>query len=105
MPKPYAIAQYLSVKQIDRAVQESYSETCPHPRTVDGFCPLGVAVHDSWRIWRSVIKAPGPSDVAKIITKRPYEFAAIEDAAAVFINDWDDGKITDLASALGVSNG
>ena len=70
-------------------------------RDLDGYCPLGRALNAS-------IRTPGPWEVAMLIighgmielgdVHRPMMIAARE-----FIGDWDNGRITDLAAALGVA--
>lgn len=71
----------------------------------DQYCPLayidGIDSQPS---------APGASTVASILFHRsdyyPYDESfldTLEDAATEFIEDWDAGKISDIAEALGVA--
>ena len=99
----YAIAKYFTVTERRAAVRAGYtSRTLSGPRTEDGFCPLGVALrrHDPFvQTW-----APGESSVAISlgVEFEDPQFVPICKAARRFIKDWDNQRIRNLATALGV---
>jgi hypothetical protein len=101
---PYEIARYLSDEAKRAAVARSYAPTRERrpldpyvsPRCASGMCPMGVAM-----LTFAVRLAPTPS--------AHHLAAALGDlsawgAAETFMNDWDQGRITDLAAALGVAS-
>ena len=121
MTKVYRIAEYLTSEQKRRAINSVYDQSAtsqhnglnPCPIDKDGYCPLGRAtLHPSYR--------PASNEVAQIILPPPWgkhysnkyddrlvnhwraDADPIRLAAKEFIDDWDGGKITDLAAALGV---
>ncbi len=68
----YTIAEFLTAAQKARAVAGAYTSGCG-TRTADGYCPLGLALLHPHR-------AP----------------------TRAWITAWDQGRIPDLAAALGV---
>lgn len=106
MSAPYAIAQYLSGDDKRRMLAHRYTQLGDEtPVSVDdGSCPLAYVGGIDLRSL-----APEAEDVARILVRRidwPSEnlYGEIFEAAMAFIDDWDDGKITDLHAALGVED-
>lgn len=101
----YAIAQYLTDEQKQRACEAVYVPLKVDGRLprANGCCPLGVA------LWPGESAAcPIPYGVFdQLISLRQAEnthqdYAAVIDGASIFIANWDSGRITDLYAALGV---
>jgi hypothetical protein len=100
---PYEIARYLSDEAKRAAVARTYApRPFTGPRCADGFCPLGVALKAMEKCNDIGEFAPAP-DVTEIASLLDSPRDACWDAACRFIVDWDGGRITDLAAALGVS--
>lgn len=121
MSEAYAIAKYLSDEDKQRILAHRFvragEETGERdadglpivyvgkvPASIDDeYCPLAYVGGLS-----CALSAPEPEDVALALSARAWPPLSDEqyderyDAAEVFINDWDDGKITDLYAALGV---
>lgn len=95
MSRTYAIAEFLTEEQKARALSCTYERhregRLPRPRTENHSCPLGMALYG--------IGCPTAWQVRQAIAP---DSTAVEYQAVEFINDWDDGKIADLAGALGV---
>lgn len=98
-PMTYAIAAYLTDEQKARACAETYTPTGGVLRAPGCSCPLGIA------LGYTTDPEPSAGQVASALrfTPRSEAWRAAYDAAAVFISDWDDGRIADLAAALGVT--
>jgi hypothetical protein len=105
---PYEIARYLSDEAKRAAVARTYKPTptptgAVAPRCERYGCPLGVALQtmgcgcgqDGW-----CPPAPDEVEVAELLC---LDRNPVAEAARAFIDDWDEGRITDLAAALGVS--
>lgn len=108
----YAIADYLSDEQVERALSGVYDRVSSRDavrRDRDGADPLGRAISD--RRLRGY-PDPDPSTVADVLVgggarhrrrEQSPEWRACRDAALVFIRDWDDGRLVPagLAAAIG----
>jgi hypothetical protein len=102
---PYEIAKYLSDEAKCAALARSYAPASPddrlcRPRCADGMCPLGVALRAMGKhnAYSYCPVAPDETEVAELL-----EDDGAREPARLFIDDWDEGRITDLAAALGVS--
>ena len=106
----YLIADYIPMERRRAAARATYlplnttAGSRPCPTTADGCCPLGVAMETRSGIpWGSLV-------AEAILGERPFSFDGgnrdvwdtVVDAAWEFIEDWDAGRITDLATAFGV---
>lgn len=116
----YAIADYLPVEARQTAAKAAYSTRTKSNGhiTAEGFCPLGVATYAAFPLDANdrMSRAPEAAEIALFLaSEHPhyYELSdqeydtyrdAIESTASVFISDWDAGRITDLAEALGVQS-
>jgi hypothetical protein len=100
---PYEIARYLSDEAKRAAVARSYTATRERhpldpyvsPRCASGMCPMGAAM---LIIAGYVSPTPSAHQLAAAL-----DDMAARGAAERFMDDWDKGRITDLAAALGVS--
>lgn len=106
----FAIAAYLTDEQKQRACAATYTPRTPDGRllrTADDCCPLGVALYPNesqavplgvnvyFRL-QALGQLAGIGDTHEDIER-------IEHIAAAFYDDWDAGRILDLADALGVT--
>lgn len=114
MTERYAIADWLTDEQKQRAIHAAYGHHHHYrvPTTEDGYCPLGLAIPETGS------EAPSAERVAlEIYHDAAYRAGIREDSpeydgfhdrvldgAEQFINDWDAGLIPpdQLAIALGV---
>lgn len=114
----YAIADHFPKAALENAANRRYSKRDMNgaPRTAGGYCPLGtIFCVLGWRKdW-----APDEFTVAELIlnhlideriedeafdfTGQASRYEAIQAEAHSFIDDWDDGKITDLRDAFGLT--
>jgi hypothetical protein len=102
---PYEIARYLSDEAKRVAVARDYApispdDTQPRPRCRESKCPLGVALLAMGKDtdYGYCPPAPDEAEVAEML-----DDDTVWEPARLFIDDWDLGRITDLAAALGVS--
>lgn len=107
MKKHYRIADVIPLEARRAAAEATYRKR----RTDEGFCPLGVILHELVAMGKAkeppsgYEKAPPASIFARAIVGRPDR--GVWNDAWEFIGDWDTGKIryADLAKALGVDEG
>lgn len=117
----YKIAKYLTKEERTRAVQFSYSKDseCGYPRDSEGYCPMGRALQfrlpDDLRDSNDslYLRTPAKYMIARLVigpsvsnydhTESSHQYAEVYQAATEFTEDWDYGKIKNLAKALGVT--
>jgi hypothetical protein len=100
---PYEIAKYLPGEAKRAAVARTYTATrVAHPldpyvcpRCASGMCPGGVIV---LAVAGRIMPTPSAHTLAEVLGD-----LSAWGAAERFMDDWDKGRITDLAAALGVS--
>jgi hypothetical protein len=101
---PYPIVEHIPEFARQQAATERYRSKRAHSRkdrrNEAGQCPLGAALR---AMGLPCASAPTSHEVARRLTEGDGADPAIQEAAMEFINDWDEGRITDLAAALGVS--
>ena len=105
----YKIAEYLTQEQIDTILSRTYDHKTEDgfPVCADGLCPLGVVTFETLKELYHTdeglsLNRPGSGLVATALTGRDHNLRPdITAAAYVFIDDWDSGRITNLAEALG----
>mgnify|MGYP001592029849 CR=1 FL=1 len=98
----YKIASYLTLEQRRSAVsvkyyyQNSYTSRRYYDKDSQRwYCPLGKALN---------LGVPGSEDVAQYLTSdyaSTERYRVVAAASKRFINDWDSGKVKNLATALG----
>lgn len=99
----YAIAKLLTLEQRRRAAAETYTPQHPdgsYPRSESGHCALGVALG-------TVAKAPPPGALLWAMLDKPPvtdspEWDRLLKLTYTFTNDFDNGRIKDVAKAMGV---
>ena len=94
----YAIAKYFTVAERRVAVKAEYTWS----GRSEGYCPLGICIHESDP--KSPLTAPNEYALACALgfpLRHPQHDAVIK-AAVRFIKDWDNQRIRNLATALGV---
>lgn len=106
---PYKIAEYLTHEAKHAAVTTVYDQAFPYngrlyPVDAAGQCPMGVALRamglhcpdgrpEEYEIAKRLLSQDDPPSV---------DPDGLAGAAQTFVNDWDYGRINDLAAALGV---
>jgi hypothetical protein len=101
---PYEIAKFLTDEAKRAAVARSYtpirnrSRLDPYvcPRCASGMCPIGVALLE---MTGTLSPTPGPHFAAYLLGE-PGVWYAVDR----FMEDWDMGRIADLAAAWGVAS-
>jgi hypothetical protein len=99
----YRIADLLTDEEKARALAHAYE----YGMDGAGYCPLGRAL-EGRRVEMmngqtyTLAKLPGPHSLAMILADRGADIEEARRAALAFMNDNDEGKILDLAEALGV---
>lgn len=99
----YKVATYLTPEQKARALQQTYTpiyrdEQLPTPRTEGGGCPLGVALTEDE-------VAPMAKTLTRLIVEENNPNASrysIQSAVRRFTRAFDEGRIKNLATALGM---
>lgn len=117
MAPTYEIATYFSEDARRAAARQTYRRrhrfgvpfaTYDAGRGPVDACPLGVCLAEDGLLFSDL--QPAACDIADAILgpdapSTPEEWSHLAALAVRFTDDWDHGRITDLAAALGVTSG
>lgn len=74
-------------------------------RTDDGYCPLGVMIREDYPSDDPVLVPIGNDVIEALDITDERECERVRDETEEFFAPWDDGRITNLAEALGLGEG
>ena len=95
----YAVWKRFDLETRKRVLATEDWVTLSQQQSAPDYCPLGAAFE-----WRMSPTAEGVADALCHGWDPPELYDAVLDEADAFITDFDSGRITDMAAALGVGD-